>query len=529
MFKISRALLSVYDKTGIVDLAQNLADSGVTLLSTGGTAAALRDAGIAVIDVSEVTGFPEIMEGRVKTLHPLIHGGLLGKLDNDLHLEAMKAHGIESIDLVVVNLYPFEQTVARPDASLDEIIEQIDIGGPAMIRAAAKNYKYTAVVTSPDDYSVITHEMRSSGLSLSEQTRARLMRTAFAHTARYDTAIARYFDQRASSESPASNGVAPAPALVVRADESLVVDMPRDIAMRYGENPHQSAALYGGLGTIFEHLHGKELSYNNILDIDAAAKLILEFTRPTLAIVKHSNPCGVASSDRLVEAWHHAFATDIKSPFGGIVAVNRTLDLETATAINEIFTEVIIAPAFDDDVLELLRRKKDRRLVRVNLERLKTSLIEPQLRSVAGGVLVQGYDTELYGSDGVRTVTKRQPSDGERSAMEFAWRVAKHVKSNAIVYASGNRTLGIGAGQMSRVDSAMIAARKASIAGLDLGGCAVASDAFFPFADGLLEAVEAGATAVIQPGGSIRDAEVIDAADANGIAMAFTGMRHFRH
>ena len=532
MFKISRALLSVYDKTGIVDFARNLSDSGISLISTGGTAAALREAGIDVVDVSEITGFPEIMEGRVKTLHPLIHGGLLGKLDDELHLDAMRAHGIESIDLVVVNLYPFEQTVART-SDLDEIIEQIDIGGPAMVRAAAKNYKHTAVVTSPADYQAITEELRGNDLTLSEQTRATLMRSAFAHTARYDTAIAGYFEERArGDERPRGDGVdgtgrRHAPTLT--ASEALEASMRRDIAMRYGENPHQHAALYGDFGSIFTHVHGKELSYNNILDIDAAAKLVLEFTRPTLAIIKHNNPCGVASADDLVDAWHAAFATDTKSPFGGIVAVNRPLDMATATAINEIFTEVIIAPEFPDDVLELLRRKKDRRLVVADFGRLASSLGEPQLRSVAGGVLVQGYDAQLIGPEGVKIVTRRAPTDEEKAAMEFAWRVAKHVKSNAIVYASADRTLGIGAGQMSRVDSAMIAARKASLAGLDLRGCAVASDAFFPFADGLLEAVEAGASAVIQPGGSIRDQEVIDAADANGIAMAMTGMRHFRH
>jgi phosphoribosylaminoimidazolecarboxamide formyltransferase / IMP cyclohydrolase len=529
MFKISRALLSVYDKTGIVDFARNLADSGVTLISTGGTAATLREAGIPVVDVSEITGFPEIMEGRVKTLHPMIHGGLLGKLDDELHLDAMRTHGIESIDLVVVNLYPFESTIARTD-DLDEIIEQIDIGGPAMIRASAKNYMHTAVVTSPDDYQEIIRELRSSDMSISDETRARLMRRAFAHTAHYDTAIARYFDgrARAAEAAPSSNGRT-AQALTLEATESLSVGMPRDIAMRYGENPHQAAALYGDFGSIFEHLHGKELSYNNILDIDAAAKLVLEFALPTLAIIKHNNPCGVASADALVDAWHTAFATDAKSPFGGIVAVNRPLDMATAEAINQIFTEVVIAPAYPDDVLEMLRKKKDRRLVRVDYARLADALSAPQLRSVAGGVLVQGYDGDLIGGDGVTVVTRRQPTGEEKVAMEFAWRVAKHVKSNAIVYAAPDRTLGIGAGQMSRVDSAMIAARKAALAGLDLRGCAVASDAFFPFADGLLEAVEAGATAVIQPGGSIRDQEVIEAADANGIAMAFTGMRHFRH
>jgi phosphoribosylaminoimidazolecarboxamide formyltransferase/IMP cyclohydrolase len=528
MLSVSRALISVYDKTGIVDFARNLADSGVELISTGGTARTLREAGIAVTDVSDVTGFPEIMEGRVKTLHPMIHGGLLGRLDSDLHLEAMRAHGISSIDLLVSNLYPFEKTLGTPGATHDEIIEQIDVGGPAMIRAGAKNYRFTAVVTSPARYGDITEELRSNGLKISEATCLRLAYEAFAHTANYDAAIARYLgsDDEVLTVEPV---VAETPRPDGRAAEQFRLDLPHAGSLRYGENPHQSAGLYGSFPEIFEQIHGKELSYNNILDIDAAGKLVLEFDEPTVAIIKHNNPCGVGTAERTVDAWRKAFATDTKSAFGGIVAVNREIDAETAAAINEIFTEVVIAPSFSAEALELLRKKKDRRLIRADYARLRDSLKEDVVRSVAGGVLVQGNDNALVDHDALRVATKREPTAEEKAAMEYAWRVAKHVKSNAIVYALHDRTLGIGAGQMSRVDSAIIAAHKAAQAGLSLTGCAVASDAFFPFADGLLEAIQAGATSVIQPGGSIRDEEVIAAADEHDIAMVLTGMRHFRH
>jgi phosphoribosylaminoimidazolecarboxamide formyltransferase/IMP cyclohydrolase len=526
MNKITRALLSVYDKTGIVDFAHNLADSGVEIISTGGTARALRDAGIPVVDVSDVTGFPEMMEGRVKTLHPMIHGGLLARLDDELHLEAMREHNIRSIDLVVINLYPFEQTMNTAGATHEEIIEQIDIGGPAMVRAAAKNYGFTTVVTNPGHYPAIIEEMRSNDLSISGATRLRLAAEAYAHTAAYDTVVAGYFATKIAGDASVAE-----PANGAAGDEfgeHLELRLDRAQPLRYGENPHQRAALYGGFNEIFEQLHGKELSYNNIVDIDAAAKLALEFTEPTVVIIKHTNPCGVASAPTLLEAWHKAFATDIKSPFGGIVAVNRPLDLEAAAAINEIFTEVVIAPAFPDETLELLRKKRDRRVIMANFNALRRSL-GVEVKSVAGGLLAQSSDNVLFNGGELRVVTKRQPTESEMRAMMFAWRIAKHVKSNAIVYTSEDRTLGIGAGQMSRVDSAITAARKAEIAGLDLKGSAVASDAFFPFADGLLEAVEAGATAVIQPGGSVRDQEVIDAADQHNIAMMMTGMRHFRH
>ena len=511
MFTVRKALLSVYDKRGIVELAQGLEQHNVEIISTGGTARTLREAGVSVTDISEITQFPEMMDGRVKTLHPKIHGGLLALPDNEEHVATMSEHGIKSIDFVVVNLYPFEQTLANPSSTEDEIIEQIDIGGPAMIRSAAKNWKHTAVVVNPDRYDAILTELETNNLSLSDTTRRELTGEAYARTAAYDTHIARYFASKEKAAPPLS--------IHYRVDQSL----------RYGENPHQEATLYGNFTGIFRQLHGKELSFNNILDIDAAAKIANEFNEPTLVIVKHSNPCGVGSGSSLHEAWEKAFATDRQSPFGGIIAVNRPLDLQTATAINDIFTEVLIAPEFLDETFELLRKKKNRRLLTLDYNLLRSSLKTSQLRSVAGGLLLQDFDNDLYSDKGIKVVTKREPTDEEMNAMKFAWRIAKHVKSNAIVYAKSDRTLGIGAGQMSRVDSAMIAARKAEIAELDLSGCAVASDAFFPFADGLMEAVAAGATAAIQPGGSIRDQEVIEAADKHGIAMVFTEMRHFRH
>lgn len=525
MFRVTRALLSVYDKTGIVDFARRLHQNNVEIISTGGTARALREAEIPVMDISHVTGSPEMMDGRVKTLHPKIHGGLLGVLDNPDHVAQMNEHGIASIDLVVVNLYPFEQTLANPDSTPEEIIEQIDIGGPAMLRSSAKNFRFTAVVTNPRRYDAILEELEANDMSLSEGTRRSLAGETFARTAEYDGHIARWF----VSSMSAGSGKSEDGTGKETTDSTFNLALSVDQSLRYGENPHQSATLYGEFTTIFDQLHGKELSYNNILDIDAAARLATEFTEPTVVIVKHSNPCGVGSGENLTQAWEKAFATDTQSPFGGIVAVNRPLDIETATILNEIFTEVVIAPEFPEETLELLQKKKQRRLIRVDYNALVASFKEPQIRTVAGGLLVQGTDDALYGDEGLKVASKREPTEEEMKAMLFAWRVAKHVKSNAIVYASGDRTLGIGAGQMSRVDSAMIAARKAEQAGLDLKGCAVASDAFFPFADGLLEAVGAGATAAIQPGGSIRDEEVIEAAEQNGIAMVFTGMRHFRH
>lgn len=512
-YPITRALLSVSDKTGIVEFAQKLHELGIEILSTGGTASLLHNAGIPVVSVSDYTGFPEIMDGRVKTLQPKIHGGLLAVLDNPAHQANMTEHDILSIDLLVVNLYPFEKTLANPSATPEDIIENIDIGGPAMVRAAAKNYCWTAVVVNPNRYATILKELEGNNKALPEQFRRELAGEAFAHTGYYDSLIAGYFRSSNNSE------IFP---------EELSLPMRREQSLRYGENPHQSAVLYGHFSSIFKQLHGKELSYNNIVDIDAAAKLALEFTEPTVVIVKHTNPCGVGSGATLSEAYAKAFATDTVSPFGGIIAVNRPIDREFAETIHGLFAEVLIAPEITDEALELLRKKKDRRLMTADYEALRKNIVL-QVKSVAGGLLLQTEDAELLDETALRSVTKRTPTDSEKDALMFAWRVAKHVKSNAIVYAATDRTLAIGAGQMSRLDSARIAVKKAQDAGIDLKGCAVASDAFFPFADGLLQAVEAGATAVIQPGGSVRDAEVIAAADDHNIAMMMTGMRHFRH
>ena len=512
MPRIRRALISVSDKRGLPDFARALRSLSIEIISTGGTYASLHEQGIEVRPVSDVTQFPEILDGRVKTLHPRILGGLLALPENERHRQQMAEHGIESIDMVVVNLYPFEQTVASNGVSLEQAAEQIDIGGPSMLRSAAKNFRNKAVVIRPDQYPAIIEELQSRDGHLSEETCFALAREVFHHTAVYDAAIAGYLD-RVSGES----GSFP---------PSLVIEGRKEFDIRYGENPHQRAALYGRFGELFHKLHGKELSYNNIVDIAAAARIVEEFDEPTVVIVKHTNPCGVGSAPTLADAYSKAFGTDTKSPFGGIIAVNRSLDREAAERMNEIFTEVIIAPSFPDDVLEFLRRKKDRRIIRQ-----KTGLGGREgleVRSVPGGYLVQEPDRARR-EDGFKVVSKRQPTAAETAAMKFGWRVAKHVKSNAIVYAAGDRTLGIGAGQMSRVDSAAIAARKAAEAGLDLKGSAVASDAYFPFADGLLEAARAGSTAVIQPGGSIRDGEVISAADANAIAMVFTAVRHFKH
>jgi phosphoribosylaminoimidazolecarboxamide formyltransferase/IMP cyclohydrolase len=485
----------------------------IDLISTGGTYTALRSQGIDVTPVSEVTGFPEILDGRVKTLHPNVHAALLAVNDNPDHMRQLQHHEIQPIDMVVVNLYPFEQTVARAGVSLEEAIENIDIGGPAMLRSASKNYRHKAVVVNPDRYTAVLGELRMNGGTISEETCFALAREVFRHTSAYDAAIARYLSDAAGGDSGLP--------------ETLMILAAREQVLRYGENPHQRAALYGSFGSLFQHLHGKELSFNNIVDIAAAATLVAEFDEPTVAIIKHTNPCGVGSAPTLAEAYAKAFATDTKSPFGGIIAVNRPLDMEAAAAINQIFTEVVIAPAFPADVLQLLEKKKDRRLVRLAGD--LSASIGRDIRSIPGGYLVQDADP-IGGAGGeFRPVTKRTPTAEEERALRFAWKVATHVKSNAIVYARADRTVGVGAGQMSRVDSARIAVAKAKEEHLSLEGSVVASDAFFPFADGLLEAVRAGATAVIQPGGSIRDEEVIRAADEHNIAMVFTGIRHFRH
>ena len=519
MQKIQRALLSVFDKTGLVPFAKTLADGGVELISTGGTAKALREAGLVVKDLSEHTGFPEMLDGRVKTLHPRVHGGLLYMRGNAAHEAAVKQHNIPPIDLVVVNLYPFEQTIAKPNVELHEAIENIDIGGPSMLRSAAKNHDAVTVIVDPADYEGVASEIKSSG-NTSIDTRRRLAAKVYARTSAYDAAIATYLTAKFTSSLTIGSELPP--ELNIRAAKAQ--------SLRYGENPHQKAALYGKFQDYFTQLHGKELSYNNILDLTAAAQLIGEFDgdRPTLAILKHTNPCGVGQGDGLREAWEKAYATDKQAPFGGIIAVNRALDLPCAEAISEIFSEVIIAPEFERDALALLQKKKNLRLLKMLRHLAKAPGCD--LRSVgAESYLLQERDSKVTGESDLKIVTKRQPTPDELRAMLFGWRVVKHLKSNAIVYVGPDRTLGVGAGQMSRVDSSRIAVWKAGEAGLSLKGSVVCSDAFFPFSDGLLAAANAGATAAIQPGGAMRDADVIAAADQRGMAMAFTGARHFRH
>jgi phosphoribosylaminoimidazolecarboxamide formyltransferase/IMP cyclohydrolase len=522
---VGRALISVSDKTGLIDLARTLAARGVELISTGGTAAALRMAGLAVRDVAEVTGFPEMMDGRVKTLHPSVHGGLLALRDDDEHLLAMAAHGIEPIDLLVVNLYPFEATVAR-GASHADCVENIDIGGPAMIRAAAKNHRFVACVTDPEDYAPLLAEVNATGGCTSLPFRQKLALTAYGRTAAYDAAVSGWMAEALNCATPRRR------VLAGRLAQGL----------RYGENPHQGAAFYAdgsarsGVATA-RQWQGKELSYNNINDTDAAFELVAEFAGgdPACVIVKHANPCGVATGATLAEAYARAFDCDRTSAFGGIVALNRPLDEATARAITEIFTEVVIAPGADDAARAVFAGKKNLRLLTTEgLPDARAGGLA--FRQVSGGFLVQDRDAGVLDDGALKVVTKRAPTEAEMADLRFAFTVAKHVKSNAIVYARGGATVGIGAGQMSRVDSTRIAARKAADMAAELGlpepptkGAVVASDAFFPFADGLLSAAEAGATAVIQPGGSLRDDEVIAAADAAGLAMVFTGQRHFRH
>jgi phosphoribosylaminoimidazolecarboxamide formyltransferase/IMP cyclohydrolase len=518
MAKVKRALISVYDKTGLIPFGQTLATCGVEIISTGGTAKALRDAGLKVVDLSAHTGFPEMLDGRVKTLHPKVHGGLLYIRGNAEHERAVGEHGIQPIDLVVVNLYPFEATVAKAGVTPAEAIENIDIGGPSMLRSAAKNHESVTVICDPSDYERVAQEIKTTG-NTNLETRRRLAGKVYARTSDYDGHIARYFAATFEGESPSA-----------QSPDSLRVESPLCQPLRYGENPHQKAALYGDFNSFFKQLHGKELSYNNILDLTAAAALISEFETdaPTVAILKHTNPCGVGQGGTLREAWDKAFATDRQAPFGGIIAVNRELDRPCAEAISEIFSEVIIAPEFDSDALALLQQKKNLRLLRMLKSPADSSGMD--VRSVgANSFLAQERDSKRTTAADLKFVTRRQPTKDELDAMLFGWRIVKHVKSNAIVYAGSQRTLGIGAGQMSRVDSSRIAVWKAGEANLALQGSVVCSDAFFPFADGLIAAAKAGATAAIQPGGSVRDAEVIAAADAHGMAMAFTGVRHFRH
>jgi phosphoribosylaminoimidazolecarboxamide formyltransferase / IMP cyclohydrolase len=512
--KIQRALVSVSDKTGLVEFARELEALGVEIISTGGTSSLLRKNGISTTEISSFTGSPEILDGRVKTLHPKVHGGLLYLRDNPEHCAAAEANGIRPIDLVVVNLYPFEATVAKPGVTLEEAIENIDIGGPSMLRSAAKNYRSVTVVVDPEDYGDVLESMRTNEGATTLKLRERLGIKVFVNTSRYDGAIANYLDNAQEATS------------------SLSLSLPCTARLRYGENPHQKAALYGHFEDFFQKLHGKDLSYNNILDISAAAELIEEFSEPTVAILKHTNPCGVGSDPDLREAWDKAFATDKQAPFGGIIITNRVLTEPLARAISEIFSEVIIAPDFDPEARALLQKKKNLRLMRKLASVTSGSGVDATiLRSVVGGVLEQTRDQPCKGESEFegKLVTLRAPTPEEIKAMLFAWRVVKQVKSNAIVYAAGDRTLGIGAGQMSRIDASRIAIWKAHDAGLSLKGSAVGSDAFFPFADGLIAAAEAGATCAVQPGGSVRDAEVIEAANARLMAMVCTGTRHFKH
>lgn len=512
---IQRALLSVSDKAGLVEFAKSLHEEfGVELLSTGGTAKVLREAELPVIDVSEYTKAPELFEGRVKTLHPKVHGGLLHRRDSQEHVRQAKDNGIEPIDLVVVNLYPFEETVAREGVTMEEAIENIDIGGPSMLRSAAKNAASVTVVTEPEDYSRVLDEMREHSGDTTLRFREELAVKVFKRTASYDTAISNYLGQCDDSTAGCFS-----------------VSLPLDRDLRYGDNPHQKARLYGSFAECFSKLQGKELSYTNILDIEAAADLILDFRRPTVAILKHTNPCGVGQHDEdLREAWSKAFETDRQAPFGGVIVCNRPLTESLARVISEIFTDVIIAPDFDSEARAILQKKKNLRLMKMH-EAYQQAKKDPLVRSAPGGLMVMDRDHTVMGLDKLeeKVVTERPPTEKELQAMRFAWRVVKHVKSNAIVFGSSDRTLGIGAGQMSRVDSSRIAVWKATEAGLSLEGSVIASDAMFPFADGLQSAIDAGATACIQPGGSIRDEEVIAAANEAGLAMVFTGHRHFRH
>ena len=518
LIKIRRALISVSDKTGIVDFAKVLAAQGVEILSTGGTARLLADNAIAVTEVGDYTGFPEMMDGRVKTLHPRVHGGILARRDRDDHLAAMREHDIPPIDMVVVNLYPFARAVARPDCTMDEAIENIDIGGPAMVRAAAKNHAFVAIVTDPGDYKALGVKLRASGGALALADRYALAAKAYSHTAEYDGMISSWLTARDA------RGKARA------FPDRLNLQFRLAQTLRYGENPHQEAAFYverdppPGTLASFRQLHGKELSYNNLADADAAWECCRTFDVPACVIIKHANPCGVAIAESPLEAYRRAFLTDPTSAFGGIIAFNRPVDADTARAVSGQFVEVVIAPGYAPAALEVFGAKKNIRLLEISTEREQNRL---EMKRVGGGMLVQTPDD--YDVAELRVVTRRQPTQAQINDLVFAFRVAKFVKSNAIVFCADGMTLGVGAGQMSRVDSTRIAAIKAKNADLSLEGSVAASDAFFPFRDGLDVVARAGAAAVIQPGGSVRDGEVIAAADEHGIAMVFTGMRHFRH
>ncbi|GBG02426.1 bifunctional purine biosynthesis protein PurH [Azospira sp. I13] len=520
--KIRQALLSVSDKRGVLEFAQGLAAQGVKLLSTGGTAKLLRDAGLEVTEIGDYTGFPEMLDGRVKTLHPKVHGGILARRDLPEHLATIEQHGIPTIDLVCVNLYPFRETVAKPNVALEDAIENIDIGGPAMVRSSAKNYAGVAIVTDPADYQPLLEEMQGHGGELALATRFGLAKKAFTHTARYDSAIANWLTSLDEKDQPQQF-----PAAYHAAFDRVEV-------LRYGENPHQQAAFYKdpvptpGAIANYTQLQGKELSYNNIADADAAWECVKVFDAPACVIIKHANPCGVAIGGKLLEAYEKAFKTDSTSAFGGIIAFNGTVDVDVVNAMNERkhFVEVLIAPAFTPAAKELLAGKTNLRVLEVPLQRAYHAF---EYKRVGGGLLIQSPDMFNVQPSDLKVVTKKAPTDAQLEDLLFAYRVAKFVKSNAIVFCGGGMTLGVGAGQMSRVDSTKIAAIKAQHAGLSLAGSCVASDAFFPFRDGVDVLAEAGAKAVIQPGGSMRDAEVIAAADEHGLAMVVTGARHFRH
>ena len=518
MSRIERAILSVTDKTGLVEFARKLSGMGVELISTGGTAKLLRDSGIKVKDISELTGFPEMLDGRVKTLHPKEHGGILHRWESATHRTAVAEHGIQAIDMVVVNLYAFEKTAAKPEVRFDELIENIDIGGPSMIRSAAKNFQDVAVVTSPADYDSIADEMARHAGELSSATKWRLAQKAFATTAAYDSAIASTLERVSGNghfELHSGEGF----------PENLRLAFHKIMDLRYGENPHQKAAMYSdgsGAGVAnARQLQGKELSYNNIVDLQAAWDLAQEFAEPVCAIIKHTNPCGTATGTTLLEAYKKALECDPVSAFGGVIGVNRPIDAAAAEEMAKLFLEVIAAPSFDEAATGKFASKKNLRLVEVTPAAQKWVL-----KNVSGGILVQDADMRSLQESDLKVVTKRQPTPQEKRALLFAWKVCKHVKSNAILYARDGQTVGVGAGQMSRVDSCKIGAMKAQ---LPLKGTVAASDAFFPFPDGVEEIAKAGATAIIQPGGSVRDQEVIEAADRLGLAMIFTGVRHFRH
>jgi len=517
MKKVTRALISVSDKTGVAELAVGLAALGVELLSTGGTAKLLRDHGLTVRDVSDLTGFPEMLDGRVKTLHPKVHGGILAIRSNPEHQRQVNKHGIEFIDLVAVNLYPFEKTAAKAGVQLEELIENIDIGGPSMIRSAAKNFADVAVLVDAADYPVVLEELKKCAGCLSLETRARLARKAFATTAAYDGAISTTLQKLADGALP----------------ESLHMNYRKLFDLRYGENPHQKAALYvnpaaGGRGVASaRQLQGKELSFNNLVDLEAAWRLVQEFDEPTAAIIKHTNPCGAASGKTLADSYQRALAVDPVSAFGSVIAFNRTMDAATAEEMAKLFVEAVIAPAYEPAALERLAAKKNLRLMDMSAAAGYEQGL--QLKAIGGGLLVQTPDTQRTRSEDWKCVSMRPPTEEEKRALDFAWRIVKHVKSNAIVYAREGVLVGVGAGQMSRVDSVKLGASKARELKHSLEGTVVASDAFFPFPDGVEEAAKAGATAIVQPGGSVRDKEVIAAADKLGLAMLFTGMRHFRH